>query len=105
MLASWAKKSMNYLTIRTMGQEVEKQIQAIRGELLSELFRLRDELKFVSKRLYSVEDAAHYLSLSPKTIRNGLGPRATKPFPVKPVRHGGRVLFRREDLDRYIDSL
>lgn len=74
-------------------------------QLLNELRELRQEIRGASKRLLTVEEAARYLGLAPKTIRNGLGPRAAKPFPVKPVRVAGRVLFRREDLDRYCDGL
>jgi hypothetical protein len=59
----------------------------------------------ISPRLLGVADAARYLGISVKTIRNGLGPRATKPFPVKPVRYGRRVLFRLVDLDAFADSL
>jgi predicted DNA-binding transcriptional regulator AlpA len=73
--------------------------------VLAELRQLRAELRTPSKRLLTVGEAAHYCGISPKTIRNGLGPRAKKPFPVKPVRYGGKVLFRREDLDKFIDAM
>jgi predicted DNA-binding transcriptional regulator AlpA len=73
--------------------------------VLDEIRRLRDELRTTTKRLLPVEEAASYLGISPKTIRNGLGPRASKPFPVRPVRYGGKVLFRREDLDKFIDGM
>jgi hypothetical protein len=73
--------------------------------VLTELRKLRAEIKAPPKRLLTVEQTAHYLGLAPKTIRNGLGPKAQKPFPVKPVRLAGKVLFRLEDLDSYIDSL
>ena len=56
-------------------------------------------------RLLGIEQAAEYLSISPKTIRNGLGPKAPQPFPVKPKKHGKRVLFDIQDLDRYVDGL
>jgi len=56
-------------------------------------------------RLLSVELAAAYLSISPKTIRNGLVEDVKKPFPVKPKRYGKRVLFDIRDLDAYADSL
>lgn len=73
--------------------------------VLTEIKKLRAEIKAPPKRLLTVEQAAHYLGLAPKTIRNGLGPRAQKPFAVKPVRLAGKVLFRLEDLDSLIDSL
>jgi len=87
-----------------MAQEQEDLTQALR-ELLGELHQLRKDLRFNSKALLSVVEAAHILSLSPKTIRNGLGPKAKRPFPIRPVKFGGKVLFKREDLDRYIASL
>lgn len=71
-------------------------------EVLAEIRELRKQLLAPQRRLLPVEQAADYLGVSPKTIRNGLGPRVVKPFPV---RCGGRVLFRKEDLDEYIDRL
>lgn len=56
-------------------------------------------------RLVGVDEAARYLGISPKTIRNRLGPRAREPFPVRPKRIGRKVLFERADLDAYADSL
>ena len=56
-------------------------------------------------KLLSIELAAEYLSISPKTIRNGLGPRAPQPFPVKAKRFRKRVLFDINDLERYADGL
>lgn len=63
------------------------------------------ELQRIHKRLYSIEDAAVYLGISAKTIRNRLGPRAPNPFPVKPKRIGKRVLFDLRDLESLVDSL
>lgn len=57
------------------------------------------------KRLYSVEEAANYLGLSPRTLYNGVAPRSKNPFPVKPKRYGKKVLFDVMDLDRFADSL
>jgi hypothetical protein len=73
--------------------------------VLAELRLLRTELRIPIKRLLTVEETAHYCGISPKTLRNGLGPKAEKPFPVKPVRYGGKVLFRREDIDKFIDDM
>lgn len=73
--------------------------------VLAEVRALRAELKAASRCLLPVNDAASYLGISPKTLRNGLGPRAAKPFPVKPVRVAGRVLFRKADLDKFIEGL
>jgi hypothetical protein len=57
------------------------------------------------KRLYSIEEAADYLAISPKTIRNGLGRRAKKPFPVPHKKWGRRVVFHIKDLRAFADNL
>ena len=59
----------------------------------------------LKKRLLSVDEAALYLGLSPRTIYNQVCRKATKPFPIKPKRVGKLVKFDIQDLDRYIDSL
>jgi len=59
----------------------------------------------IKPRMLSVDEAALYLGLASKTIRNRIGPRAADPFPIKPKRIGGRVLFDVKDLDAYLDSL
>lgn len=59
----------------------------------------------IRPRLLSIEQTAGYLGVSPKTIRNRLGPKAPNPFPVRPKRIGRRVLFDVRDLDNYVDSL
>ena len=57
------------------------------------------------KRLLPVDQAAEYLGIAPKTLRNRLGPRAPQPFPVKPKKIGKKVLFDIRDLDAFCDSL
>lgn len=59
----------------------------------------------IKPRMLSVDEAALYIGLASKTIRNRIGPRAADPFPIKPKRIGGRVLFDVKDLDAYLDSL
>ena len=56
-------------------------------------------------RLLGIDEAAEYLSIAPKTIRNGIGPKAPCPFPVRHKKYGRRILFDRNDLDAYADSL
>ena len=56
-------------------------------------------------RLLNVNQTAEYLSISPKTIRNGLGPKAKDPFPIPSKKIGKRRLFDKRDLDCYIDSM
>lgn len=76
--------------------------QDLQVVLLSELRALRQEIKSAGKRLLPIPEAAEYLGISPRTIQNDL---SRKIFPVKPVRYRGKVLFRREDLDAYVDGL
>ena len=56
-------------------------------------------------RLLSVEEAATYLGISPRTIYNQCHRKATKRFAVRPRRIGRRVLFTVKDLEAYVDSL
>jgi len=58
-----------------------------------------------TKRLLSVEEAATYLGLSPRTIYNAVARRSKKPFPIKPKRVGRLVKFDIRDLERYVESL
>ena len=57
------------------------------------------------KRLFTVEETAYYLGLSPRTIYNATAPKSKTPFPVKPKRIGKLVRFDVRDLDKYVDSL
>ena len=61
--------------------------------------------KVQGKRLLSVEEAAQYLGLSPRTIHNAVAPKSKRPFPVKPKRVGKLVKFDIRDLERYVESL
>jgi predicted DNA-binding transcriptional regulator AlpA len=63
------------------------------------------EGKFAGKRLISVEEAAKYLGISPRTIYNAVAPKSKNPFPVKPKRVGKLVKFDIRDLERYVESL
>lgn len=63
------------------------------------------DAKSSQKRLLSVEEAAKYLGLSPRTIYNAVAPKAKRPFPVKPKRVGKLVKFDIRDLERYVESL
>jgi len=57
------------------------------------------------KRLFTTREAAEYLGLAPRTLYNGSGRKAVKPFPVKPKRYGRRILWDRKDLDTFADGL
>ncbi len=59
----------------------------------------------IKPRLLNVEAAASYMGISPKTLRNRLGPKAANPFPVKPKKIGKRVLFDIRQLDAFIESI
>lgn len=59
----------------------------------------------IQPRLLSLDQAARYLSIASKTLRNRLARGAKEPFPVRPKRIGRRVLFDLKDLDRFVDGL
>ena len=61
--------------------------------------------KEITPRMLPVPDAAHYLGIAIKTLRNRIGEKAPNPFPVKPKHIGGKVLFDIKELDLYLDSL
>ena len=63
------------------------------------------EGKLIEKRLLSVEEAAEYLGISPRTIYNAVAPKSKNPFPVKPKRVGKLVKFDIRDLEKYVESL
>jgi excisionase family DNA binding protein len=62
-------------------------------------------MDFTGKRLLSVNEAALYLGLSPRTLYNGVHRKTKSPFPIQPKRFRKRVLFDIQDLDRWVDSL
>ena len=57
------------------------------------------------KRLLTIEEAALYLGLSPRTIYNGVAPKTKNPFPVKVKRIGKLIRFDIRDLEAYVASL
>jgi len=59
----------------------------------------------IPKRLFRVVEAAQYLGLAPRTIYNGLGANSESPFPVPHKKRGKVVLFEKEDLDKFADSI
>jgi hypothetical protein len=63
------------------------------------------EIQKVKPRALSVKDAAEYIGLAPKTLRNRLGRRAKNPFPVRPRYYGGKPLFLIEELDNFLENL
>jgi hypothetical protein len=67
--------------------------------------RIVEKLSRLKPRLISLDDAANYLGLAPKTLRNKLSRAAGAPFPVKPKRIGRRVLFDLRELDAFVDKL
>jgi predicted DNA-binding transcriptional regulator AlpA len=56
------------------------------------------------QRYMSLTEAALYIGIAPKTLYNRLAGYTTKPFPVKPKRVGGRIIFDREKLDAYMSD-
>jgi excisionase family DNA binding protein len=57
------------------------------------------------KRLLSVEEAAAYLGLRPRTLYNRVAPKSKNPLPIKVKRIGKLVKLDIKDLETYVDSL
>jgi hypothetical protein len=73
--------------------------------VLNELKEVKRQIGAGQKRLLTVDETATALGISPKTIRNGLAPKAIRPFPIKPVRLAGRTLFKAKEIDALVDGL
>jgi hypothetical protein len=58
------------------------------ANILEEVRQLREDLKSRNRALLTVPEAAAFLGIPEKSVRNRLGPKATDPFPVTPVRLG-----------------
>jgi excisionase family DNA binding protein len=93
---------MSKLTLNVSEVRVKSSPKINLETIISEIRALRQEIRSARKRLLPIKEAAEYLGIFPRTIQNDL---SRKVFPVRPVRYRGKVLFRREDLDAYIDSL
>ena len=54
------------------------------------------------RRLLTVDETAEFLGISPATIRCGVGRKAKRKFPIKPVRIGSAVRFDLIDIEAFI---
>jgi len=59
----------------------------------------------MQKRLLNIQETAHFLGISVRTIYNQIGRKAKIKFPVKAKRIGRRILFDIRELESYVDSL
>lgn len=71
-------------------------------QLRKELKTTRDELRISVKTFLTIPETALVIGLKEKTLRNRL---SEKIFPVKPLRNGRRVLFRKVGIENYLSSL
>lgn len=53
-----------------------------------------------TKLLHDISETAHLLSISQSTLKRLIAKKS-----INPVSVGGRVLFRRSDIEAYVDSL
>lgn len=60
---------------------------------------------FIQKRLLSVQEAAVFLGISPRSIYNGIHRKAKKRFPVPTKRIGKLVKFDIRDLEDFVEKL
>ena len=62
-------------------------------------------VEVIGPRMLSYRDAALYIGIAEKTLRNRTSRRAKNPLPFKPKRVAGKPVFDRLELDRFCDSL
>jgi len=94
-------------------EDMVPELRELERELADHKVWLKEAIRLVKekipgrpiKRLFSVEETAEYLGLSPRTLYNRIGQRAESPFPIKPKRIGKLVKFDVEDLESHIESL
>lgn len=55
----------------------------------------------MEQRMLSIKELSIYLSLKPQTIRNKL---SAGTFPILPIKIGGKLLWDRKRVDRYLDK-
>ena len=56
----------------------------------------------MEKRMFCVEDLAHYIGLAPQTIKNQL---YAGRFPIPPTRLGRKLLWDKKLVDKFLDNL
>jgi len=72
------------------------------SSILEEVRQLREGLKSRDRALFTIRQAAVFLGMAEKTLRNRLSDGS---FPLRPVRLSGRPLFKRRDLENLVDNL
>lgn len=65
---------------------------------------MKDEIK-IEPRLLTIKQTSQFLNIHPGTLYNAVAPNSLNPFPIKPVRFGRKVMFRKTDLEQYVNSL
>jgi hypothetical protein len=65
-------------------------------------FILNKEFK---PRLLNIEQAAYYLGMAPKTLRNRISRKAENPIALRHKKLGRKVVFDIRDLDEYADNV
>lgn len=58
----------------------------------------------MEKRLYTVNEVADMFGLSARSLRNKIAPKASHPFPIRPIRVGGAVRFDIKDIEAYLQA-
>ena len=65
----------------------------------------KKDYAYIPRRLFSVEETAQMLGISPRTIYNQIQGNAKKRFPIKVKRLGKLCKFDIRDIEDYIKSL
>ncbi|MFI5329626.1 MAG: hypothetical protein ACHQ2F_01120 [Desulfobaccales bacterium] len=85
-----------------MGEANLQTILAEIQQLRKELKITREELRITAKTFLTIRETALLIGWKEKSLRNRL---SEKNFPLKPLRNGRRVLFKKEDVESYMSTL
>lgn len=75
-----------------------EKVESILKDILAELKAMRTQTVPEPRPFMTIEEVAGHCRLSVKTIRNQL---SAGKFPLRPTRIGGRVLFRKEEVENF----
>lgn len=55
-------------------------------------------------KLISAQEAADALGIALRTLYNRTQRKAERPFPIRPIRVGRKLLFKTEDIQKFIEN-
>ena len=83
-----------------MNQDVDEQTLMEQEQFLSGTVSVAEILNYIEQdRFLTLKEAAAYVRLSQRTLR-----RQVNQIQPRPFKYGGKLLFRKSDLDRWMET-